>query len=146
MRLKALPAVFDVNVLVYAFRDDSLHHERSQRCIERIRNTDSFILPDIIALGFVRIVTNRRIFASVATPAVALSFINDLRQHRSQPTEVEVAEVWEAFERIATMDERGGDAIPDAYLAAVAISHDATLYTFDRDFARYDGLRVEEPE
>jgi uncharacterized protein len=82
----------------------------------------------------------------VVTPAIALSFINDLRQHRWQPSEVEVAEVWEAFERIATKDERGGDSIPDAYLAAVALAHDAPLYTYDRDFARYDGLRVQEPE
>ncbi len=145
MRWKALPAVFDVNVLVYAFRDDSPCHEQSRSCIE-IRNTDSFILPDIIALGFVRVVTNRRIFASVAPPSVALSFINDLRQHGSRTSEVEVAGVWEAFERIATRDERGGDSIPDAYLAAVALAHDAPLYTFDRDFARYDGLRVQEPE
>ena len=131
---------------MYAFRDDSPYHERSRGCIERIRNTDSFILPDIIALGFVRIVTNRRIFASVAPPAVALSFINDLREHRSRTSEAEVAGVWEAFDRIAAKDEHGGDSIPDAYLAAVALVHDAPLYTFDRDFARYDGLRVQEPE
>lgn len=131
---------------MYAFRDDSPYHERSRSCIERIRNTDSFILPDIIALGFARIVTNRRIFASAAPLGDALAFINHLRQYRSQSLEVDVTEVWEAFARIAAKDNRGGGALPDAYLAAIALVHDAPFYTFDRDFARYDGLQVLEPE
>jgi predicted nucleic acid-binding protein len=32
-----------------------------------------------------------------------------------------------------------------AHLAALAIEHGATLYTNDRDFARFPGLKVEYP-
>lgn len=71
------------------------------------------------------------------------SFILFIHQRTS---EAEVAGAWDAFERIAAKDERGGDSIPDAYLATDALVHDAPLYTFDRDFARYDGLQVQEPE
>lgn len=31
----------------------------------------------------------------------------------------------------------------DAHLAALAIEHDATLTSFDRDFTRFEGLRFE---
>lgn len=37
------------------------------------------------------------------------------------------------------------DLVVDAHLAALAIEHAATLYTADRDFRRFDGLRVVNP-
>jgi predicted nucleic acid-binding protein len=35
--------------------------------------------------------------------------------------------------------------VSDAHLAALAIEHDATLYSADRDFRRFAGLRVINP-
>ena len=35
-----------------------------------------------------------------------------------------------------------GKLTADAYLAALAIEHDAELVPFDRDFERYAGLRM----
>jgi predicted nucleic acid-binding protein len=35
--------------------------------------------------------------------------------------------------------------VPDAYLAALAIEHGATLVTRDRGFARFPGLRLLDP-
>jgi predicted nucleic acid-binding protein len=39
-----------------------------------------------------------------------------------------------------------GDLVPDAVLAAVAIEHGGAIVSFDRDFARFPGLRWERPE
>jgi predicted nucleic acid-binding protein len=57
-----------------------------------------------------------------------------------------------AFLRITTILSRllpksrvRGSLIMDAHLAALAIEHGATLYTNDRDFARFPGLKVEYP-
>ena len=36
-----------------------------------------------------------------------------------------------------------GNLTTDAHLAALAIEHDATLVSFDRDFERFAGLRFE---
>jgi predicted nucleic acid-binding protein len=33
----------------------------------------------------------------------------------------------------------------DGHLAALAIEHGATLYTNDKDFARFSGVRVRNP-
>jgi hypothetical protein len=35
--------------------------------------------------------------------------------------------------------------VPDAYLAALAIEHDAEWYSADRGFARFPGLRHRHP-
>jgi predicted nucleic acid-binding protein len=37
----------------------------------------------------------------------------------------------------------GGNLVSDAHLAALAIEHGAELGTFDRDFARFAGLRLQ---
>jgi predicted nucleic acid-binding protein len=38
-----------------------------------------------------------------------------------------------------------GNLVPDAHLAALAIEHGLTLCSADRDFARFQGLRGENP-
>jgi len=37
------------------------------------------------------------------------------------------------------------NVVPDAYLAALAVEHDATWLTADRAFARFQGLRWRHP-
>jgi uncharacterized protein len=128
---------------VYAFREDAPHHARSRRCIDEVLASGDPCVPNIVALSFVRIVTNQRIFASAAPVATALSFIEALRSHSSRSPEIGDENTWEVFERLASSVGRGGNAIPDVYVAAITIHHDATLHTFDRDFERFDGLRVQ---
>jgi len=45
------------------------------------------------------------------------------------------------------LDEAGvaGNLTTDAHLAALAVTHGAVLVSFDRDFARFKGLRREHP-
>jgi len=42
--------------------------------------------------------------------------------------------------RLVAEGQASGPLMMDAALAAIAIEHGATLYTSDRDFARFDGL------
>lgn len=41
--------------------------------------------------------------------------------------------------------ESKADLVPDAHLAAIAIEHGLVLYSTDRDFARFEGLRWTDP-
>ena len=50
---------------------------------------------------------------------------------------------WSSFERCG---EATGDLVPDAVLAALAVEHGGEVVTFDRDFARFPGLRWVRPE
>ncbi len=52
---------------------------------------------------------------------------------------------WPLFEATAAGGARG-NAVPDAHLATLMRQHGVgTIYTRDRDFRRFDGIRVEDP-
>ena len=54
--------------------------------------------------------------------------------------------VWAAFDRMVSGDNQiRGTMVPNAYLAAVAISQKARLATRDRGFARFPGLNWFDP-
>lgn len=52
---------------------------------------------------------------------------------------------WELFADLVLLTRARANVVPDAYLAALAIEHGATLVTRDRAFARFPGLRTLDP-
>ena len=52
---------------------------------------------------------------------------------------------WDILQRLATDGQAAGALMMDAALAAVAVEHGATLYTTDRDFARFSELKWTNP-
>jgi predicted nucleic acid-binding protein len=52
---------------------------------------------------------------------------------------------WSLVEELAVAGQARGPLLMDAHLAALAIEHGATLCTTDRDFARFAGLRLQNP-
>lgn len=49
------------------------------------------------------------------------------------------------FSRLCEATGVVGRHVPDVLLAAIAIEHDATLYSADRGFKRFPGLRWQHP-
>ena len=136
----------DVNVLVYAYRQDMADHKRYRDWISRIVNAGHpYGLSEFVLSSFVRVVTNRRVFRNPSTPSEALSFT---RQLLSPPSCVPVRpgpRHWDIFDRLCRQYNVRGNLVADAYLAAVAMEGDCELVTVDRDFARFGGLRWRHP-
>jgi len=136
----------DVNVLVNAHRAEALEHSVARSWLERaINGVEPFGVVDAVLASFVRIVTNRRVFPVPTRTAEALTFCELLR---SAPGVIPVASGrrhWEVFAELCTQLNVRGNLVPDAYLAALAIEHGATLVTYDRGFARFPGLRWQLP-
>lgn len=136
----------DVNVLVNAFRPESVAHDRCRALIDAMVNGDSaYAVSDFVVNGFVRMVTNRRIYQHPTSLEQALAFA---RAYRNQPhaSMVHAEERhWEIFTRLCRQAEALGKGIPDAYLAALAIEHGCEFVTCDKDFARFEGLRWRSP-
>jgi toxin-antitoxin system PIN domain toxin len=134
----------DVNILVYAFLEDSPHHQVHRRWLESIRTEEDLLLPDAVLSGFLRIVSNRRVQPVPAPIREALAFVSALA---SDARVIDSSRsVWRAFSELIENDEQlVGNRVPDAYLAAVAISHGARLATRDRGFGRFPGLRWFDP-
>lgn len=103
-------------------------------------------MPDTVGAAFVRLVTNRRVFSEPDPLSDAFAF---LRAVRAQPGHVAIrpgARHLEILERLCVEGDATGDLVPDAQLAALAVEHGCEVVSFDRDFARFPGLRWQRPE
>lgn len=136
----------DVNVLVYAHREDATDHEAYRDWLARLVNSDlSFAVSDLVLSGFVRVVTHPRAFKTPSALDDALAFATALRE---APNSVSVSpgpRHWSIFERLCRAADARGNLVPDAYLAALAIESGSEWVTTDRDYARFPGLRWRHP-
>lgn len=136
----------DVNVLVYAHRQDLPQYDSFSAWLgEEVESGRSFALCDATLTGFLRVVTNGRIFTDPTPLEVALRSIEELRE---QPGAVHVssgARHWAIFTDLCSAVGARGNDVPDAYLAALAIESGSELVTADRGFGRFPGLRWSSP-
>ena len=58
-----------------------------------------------------------------------------------QPTEHH----WSLFQKMLKDGHAVGNLVSDAHLAALAVEHNCVLQTTDTDFARFPGLKWENP-
>jgi hypothetical protein len=138
--------LFDVNVLVNAYRGDADHHEPCRAAIEdAISSPTAFGLAPIVLSGFLRVVTHRRVFKTPTSLIDALEFIDALRSVPQAVTIEPGPRHWEIFTQLCLEARATGDLIPDAYLAALAIEAGCEFVTTDRDFARFPGLSWTDP-
>ena len=136
----------DVNVLVNAHRLDAPDHEDYVDLLVELANGSEPVgLADIVLSGFLRVVTNRRVF-KVPTPTdVALQSVSRLIDSPAGMLLRSGEQHWSIFiDLMNAMGARGND-VPDAYIAAFAIENNATLLSADRGFARFERLRWRHP-
>src|SRR5688572_10201662 len=131
----------DVNVLVYAYREDAPNHQRYREWLEDLINRDeAYGVSDFVLSGLIRIVTHPAIFNPPTPVADILAFVEDVR---SQPNCVVItpgARHWEIFTRLCQISGARGNLVPDAYLAALAIESGSEWIIKDGDYARFPGL------
>lgn len=136
----------DVNVLVYAHREDANRHDQFRAWLEGVlRGPSSYGMSDLVLSGFIRIVTHPKIFARPTPLAEALDFVATVREREHRVPVVPGKRHWEIFRSLCEQAEVRGNLVPDAWLAAVAIESGSEWITTDRDFARFSGLRMRHP-
>jgi uncharacterized protein len=136
----------DVNVLVYAHRKDLPEHERVSAWLdEELASGRRYALCDASLTGFLRVVTNARVFSDPTPLAVALEFVDTLQGHEAAIQIAPGARHWHLFAKLCNFIGARGNDIPDAYLAALAIESGCELATADQGFGRFPGLRWSRP-
>ena len=134
----------DVNVLIYAHREDAPEHARYATWLRMLTvSAEPFALSEIVLAGYIRLVTNKKIFSPPTPVETAIAFCQRLA---ARPRAVMVRPTprhWEVFVKLCRDIE--GPLVSDAYLAALAIEHGCELITTDSDFARFAGLRWRHP-
>jgi toxin-antitoxin system PIN domain toxin len=138
--------VIDSNLLVYAHVTSFPQHERARTWLDaQLGGLAPVGLPWPSLLGFLRIATNPRIFERPASLAEAwrqvAAWLDCEVAWIPQPTERHR----EVLEFLLSAPGVQGNLVPDAHLAALAIEHGLQLHSTDGDFARFPGLRWQNP-
>jgi len=137
----------DVNVLIYAHRPDATddHKEYAAFLTELATGDEAFGLSEAVLSGFVRIVTNRKIFEEPTPIKTALEFCDSLRA-RPQACVLNPSERnWEIFKKLCIGIPAKGKLVADAWHAALAIEYDCEWISTDSDFARFKSLNWRHP-
>ena len=137
--------LLDVNVLVYAHREDSPGHDDYRTWLEATAIVDRIGLSELALSGFVRIVTHPRTFTDPTPVDVALDQCATLLSHPAATRIRAGPEHWRIFDQLCRSARTRGNLVADAYHAALAIEHGATWITTDRDFARFERLDWRHP-
>ncbi len=135
----------DVNVLVYAHRQDQKkHHSVARDWIdERFDFGQPLALSSLVAVAFVRIVTNPRAFATPTPVPLALSAVDAMVLHPLCRLVPPGDRHWQITSELCRAHNASGKQVADAQHAAVALEHGCEWITFDDDFLRFEtnGLR-----
>lgn len=134
----------DANVLLYAIDPEARNHERAKAWLEAsLSGGETVGLAWTTLLAVVRLTTNPAIYDDPLSPDEALDLIDGWL---AQPptTLVEPTDRHPEVLRSLLADAgAAGNLTSDAHLAALAIEHGATLTSFDADFRRFSGLKLE---
>jgi hypothetical protein len=132
----------DLNVLLAASRTDHPHHAPAMAWL-RQATTDCAsggsieILP-MVAAGFLRLATNRKVFVAPMGIGTAIAFLDSLLAIPG----VEMPELgreWPALKQLSLDHNLVANDITDAWIAAAVKALGNHLVTFDRGFARLLG-------
>ena len=136
----------DVNVLVYAYNLDEARHDAYRKWLKTALNGERpFGLPSLVASGFLRVVTHPKVLARPLATDDALDVLAELRAAPAVVPMEPGRRHWTLFAELCRSVGARGNAVPDAYLAALAIEHGAEWNSADRGFARFRGLRARHP-
>lgn len=132
----------DVNVMVAAMRIDHPHHSIAYNHLQAelkkasLRpNTVSVVLLGVIVAGFIRVVTNRRIFFLPSSFHQAIEFVDTLLQSPGVVFQGNGGQ-WPVLKDLCLGAKLSPDSAWDIWIAAAVLQSGEILHTFDRDFKK----------
>ena len=138
--------ILDANILLYAYDSASILHSKARSWVEDVfSGTTPIGLPWQTINAFFRIMTNSRLpgerFSIGEAARIADLWLKQPNVRPLAPSE----DHWPLFRQMIIEGQASGPLVTDAHLAALAIEYGGVLYTTDRDFARFPGLRWKNP-
>ena len=136
----------DANLLVYARVGSFPQHEAARSWLDdRLNGVPGVGLPWPSLLAFVRLVSNPRIFEKPMPVAAAWGQVDEWLDCPPAWTPAPTEHHREVLGGLMPAVGNRPNLVPDAHMAALAIEHGVTLCSTDADFARFNGLRWENP-
>ncbi len=134
----------DTNVLVSSVNEFSAVRDQAATWLEQAFDSETGIGFAWLALvGFVRVSTQRGILKTPLSPANALELMDAWLSHPRarilQPTDRH----GDILARLLLVAGTAGNLTNDAHLAALAIEHGCTIGSFDKDFKKFPGIKLD---
>lgn len=131
---------------MYAYVSDFEQHGAARAWLdERLLGAGRVGLPWESLVAFLRIVTNPRIFRRPRAVHRAWAQVEAWLEVDSAWIPTPTPRHPEVLGALASASRPAGELVQDAHLAALAIEHGLVLASTDGDFARFRGLRWENP-
>lgn len=138
--------LMDVNVFVYAHREDAANHLAYRQWLESVINGQvSFGYSELVLSGFLRVVTHPKVFEIPSTLSSALRFTEQIRCLPNAVCLAPGSMHWKIFVECLEQIKATGNGIPDAYHAALAMEWSCEWVTADKGFKRFKGLKLRHP-
>jgi toxin-antitoxin system PIN domain toxin len=137
----------DTNLLVYAHREEAPWHDAAYRCVAALAEGRAhWAIPWPCVHEFLAIVTHPRIYAPPTPLARALDQVDAWREAPGLVLLTEGGGYWEHLRALLEGGRVTGAQVHDARVAALCRHHGVDeLWTADRDFGRFRGLRTRNP-
>jgi toxin-antitoxin system PIN domain toxin len=132
----------DANILLYAVNEASDQHGLALKALE-----EGFDGPRgvgfawVAMLAFIRLSTRSGIFPKPLAVEDALRVVQGWIDHPMAQVLHPTDRHHEMLTHLLVAAGTAGNLTTDAHLAALAMEHDATIVSFDRDFARFEGVQ-----
>jgi len=133
----------DANVLLHAVNLRAREHEAASAWLaSALAGTEAVAFAWTVILAFPRVSTHPAVFPKPLTSSRACeAWLGAPPAVTPEPTRRHLALLRGLLEREGT----AGNLVNDAHLAALALEHGATVVSFDRDFARFEGIDLRRP-
>jgi len=136
----------DVNLLLYAHDTSSRHHRAAMGWWNGVlAGSEGVGLAWVTTLGFVRLITSPRVFLHPMRPEDVMERLAEWLQLPHFHFVTEADNHLEKLRSLLTELGTAGNLTTDAHLATLAITRGYVLQSCDSDFARFPGLRWENP-
>jgi uncharacterized protein len=138
--------ILDVNLLIYAYDTTCADHKSARVWVESVFSGDEAIgLPWQTVSAFLRVLTYPGLFGESFTMRQVLAIVDQWIEMPQVRMLLPGEDHWEFFREMLVGGDVRGKLTTDAELAALTIEHGGVLYSADRDFARFPGLRWVNP-
>jgi uncharacterized protein len=138
--------VLDANILLYAYDSNSTKHSQAKAWLERAFFEEILIgIPWQSAMAFLRIVTNTSLPGQRFTIKEAAQVVDQWLEQPNVRFLAAGERHWSSLRPMLIAGQARGPIVTDAELAALTMEHGGVLHSTDRDFARFPGLRWNNP-
>jgi toxin-antitoxin system PIN domain toxin len=137
----------DSNILVYAHRRDSSFHQRAdEQVTDLAESRRPWTIPWPCVHEFIAVVTHPRVYSPPSRPSEAIAQADAWFQSRGFTYLGESSGYWEVLRQLLGRGDIRGPRVHDARVAAICLLHGVReIWSADRDFRRFQGLRVVNP-